>query len=366
MTPRTRSAFARGKRGNIAAAILILWTTLATIGCAAPEVEVKAPTGENTVAIASVPVPPSCQKAVARQSRRAGFALVIQAADVLAPDIISCIDDFYRKIHAVRGVLSIQSVTDEQVLVPGDLGVSAEPFVPPEGLDRSGRLARVGHFAGLIDPALLSPDLRVTALIVKLLPTSKENARAEIRKQLVELAKTAPAGLRATLSEYPVAARESLTWKTKTSLAALKIIDDSLRGGGVIEIGAACGRNDCLLDPGNVRAIDSLEKIIHSLPRVRASRSFVHVLRFANRASGHNSLPESADASLRLLAVMDTSSGIDLHTDKKFRRATIRVHFTTGNAADYCNLGKALKKQASKATSQALRFYVKRPGREGF
>jgi len=366
LTPRASNAFVRIGSGKSPAVILFLWSALAMIACATPETRVKAPTMDHAVVIASVPVTPSCQKAVARQSSRAGFALVIQAADILAPDIISGLDELYRKIHAIRGVLSIQSITDEQVLVPGDLGVSAEPFMPPEGLDRGGRLARVGRFAGLIDPALLSPDLRVSALIVKLLPTSKANARAEIRKRLLELARTSSAGLRATLSEYPVAARESLTWKTETSLAALKIIDDSLRGGGVIEIGADCGRDDCLLDPGNVLSIDSIEKSIRSLPRVRASWSFVHVLRFANRASGRTSLPESADAALQLLAVMDTSSGIDLHTDKKFRRATVRVHFTTGNAADYCGLGKALKKAALLATSQALRFYVKKPGREGF
>ncbi len=366
MTPRTGNMFVRFGHVTSPLACLILWTTLAAIGCSQPKPQVKAPAGERTVVIASVPVTPSCQRAVARQSGRAGFALVIQAADVLAPDVISGLDELYRKIHAIRGVLSIQSMTDEQVLVPGDLGVSAEPFMPPEGLDRDGRLARVGQFAGLIDPALLSPDLRVTALIVKLLPTSDENARADIRKRLLELAKTAPAALRVMLSEYPVAARESLTWKTETSVAALKIINESLRGGGVIEIGVACGRDDCLLDPGNLSAIDSLEKSIHSFARVKASWSFVHVLRFANRASGSNSLPESADAALRLLAVMDTSSGIDLHTDKKFRHGTIRVHFTTGNAADYCSLGKALKKASKDASSEKLRFYVKRPGREDF
>jgi predicted RND superfamily exporter protein len=337
--------------------------------CATVETkEVKEQPTERRVKVKTVSVSASCQKAIARQTGQAGFALVIHSAsDILSTERIEFLDRLYRKIHGTPGILSVNGIADEQVLSKTDLGIAVEPFVSDSHDDPNLRMIRYRKFSGLIDPVLLSSDQGVTILVVRLLPTSKKKARSDIRAQLHKLTKTAPAGIKINLVEYPVAAAESLTWHTEHALTGLKILNQRLAGAGVLEVGVSCKQDDCLLTPLHLSSISRFEKIVKAMPRVKATRSLATVLRHTNQAvSGVAQLPATADQALQLMAMLDLSSGIGLLVDKKNRRCIVRVYFETGNAADYCALGKALKKATKDSSSESLRFFVRKPEHRGF
>ncbi|MBW1810366.1 MAG: hypothetical protein JRJ87_19375 [Deltaproteobacteria bacterium] len=349
--------------------IIIAIGMLLLNSCATVEVkEVSKQPTERSVKIESVNVSSSCQKAIARQTGRAGFALVIHSdSDILSTERVEFLDKLYRKIHGTPGILSVNGIADEQVLSKTDLGVAVEPFVSDSHNDPNLRMIRYRKFAGLIDPVLLSADLGVTVLVVRLLPTSKKKARSDIRTQLHKLTQTAPAGIKINLVEYPVAAAEALTWHTEHALTGLKMLNRHLAGGGVLEVGVACKPDDCLLTPLHLSSILRFEKIVKAMPRVKATRSLATVLQHVNQAvSEVAQLPATADQALQLMAMLDLSSGIGLMVDKKNRRCIIMVYFETGNAAEYCALGKALKKATKDSSSESLRFFVRKPEHRGF
>jgi predicted RND superfamily exporter protein len=349
---------------------MIFWLLL-TAACAPPRVETKpaepAPAAEpEKKKVAAVST--KCLRALERQEHRAGFALVLVANDVLSPEQIERMDVLTRKIHGTPGVQSVRSITDEAVIKASDLGVSVEPFVSEADLETPAqRLERSRQFIDLIDPVLMSPDRKTAVLKVKLQRTAKKQARTDIRKRILDLVFAAPENVKLFLVEYPLAAVESMGWQTDNALAGLRALNQNLAGGGVLEVTVRCREDDCLLEPLHLTTIARFQHILESMPKIKATRSLVNVLLAASQAiAGQNRIPTTKNESLQLTALMSMGGGFRLLAEEGMRRGVVRVYFTTATAAEYCELGRALKRAAKESSSETLRFSVRRPEREGF
>jgi predicted RND superfamily exporter protein len=329
---------------------------------------VPAPTHQVQKKTAVVAVSNKCLQALQRQEHRAGFALVLVTDDVLAPEQIQRLDVLTRKIHGTPGVQSVSSINDEAVIKASELGVSVEPFVSETELETPvQRQLRSRQFQDLIDPVLLSKDRKTAALKIKLQRTSKKQARIDVRKRILDLVFAAPQNIKMYLVEYPLAAVESMGWQTDNAMAGLRHLNQNLAGGGVLEVTVRCREDDCLLEPLHLTTIARFQYILESMPKVKATRSVVNVLLAANRAvRGQNQIPTTRDESLQLTALMSTGGGFRLLAEEGMRRGVVRVFFTTSTAAEYCELGRALKRAAKESSSETLRFSVRRPGREDF
>jgi predicted RND superfamily exporter protein len=348
-----------------------IFPLLLAAACAPPPVTTK-PAGpspatqpeKTTVAAVSG----KCLQALQRQEHRAGFALVLLADDVLAPEQIERLDVLTRKIHGTPGVESVHSITDETVIKASELGVSVEPFVSEADLETPDqRQQRSLQFHDLIDPVLLSKDRKAAMLKIKLQRTAKKQARTDIRKRILDLVFTAPESIKLYLVEYPLAAVESMGWQTDNALAGLHELNKNLAGGGVLEVTVRCKEDDCLLEPLHLTTIARFQYILESMPKVKATRSLVNVLLAANRAvGGQNRIPTTKDESLQLTAMMSMGGGFRLLAEEGMRQGVVRVYFTTTSAAEYCELGRVLKRAAKESSIETLRFSVRRPGREGF
>jgi len=344
---------------------------LITAACAPPRVETRtagpAPaTGPEKKTVAAVSA--KCLQAVRRQEVRAGFALVLVADDVLSPEQIERLDVLTRKIHGTPGVQSVLSITDETVIRASELGVNVEPFVSEANLQTPAqRRARSLQFKDLIDPVLMSADRKTAVLKVKLQRTAKKQARTDIRKRILDLVFAAPESVKLYLVEYPLAAVESMGWQTDNAMAGLRALNQNLAGGGVLEVTVRCREDDCLLEPMHLTAIARFQYILESMPKVKATRSLVNVLLAANReVGGQNRIPATRDESLQLTAMMSMGGGFRLLAEEGMRRGVVRVYFTTTTAAEYCELGRALKSAAKESSTETLRFSVRRPERGGF
>ncbi len=339
-------------------------------GCAAPRVETRptpqiAPQAPKKAASA---VSGKCLRALRHQEQRAGFALVLTAPDVLSPGEVERRDVLTRKIHGTPGVQSVRSINDEAVLQASELGIHVEPFVSETALESpSQRQRRTGQFMDLIDPVLLSKDRRAAVLKVRLHPTTKKQARTDIRKRILGLVFAAPDTVKMYLVEYPLAAVESMGWQTDNALAGLRVLNRDLAGGGVLDVTVRCQAEDCLLEPLHLSSIARFQYILESMPRVKATRSLVNVLLAAGRAvRGQNQIPTTKDESLQFTAMMSTAGGFRMYAQEGLSRGVVRVYFTTGTAAEYCEFGRALKRAARESSTESLRFSVLRPKREGF
>ena len=328
----------------------------------------KAPTTRPEEKTAVAAVSSKCLQALERQELRAGFALVLVADDVLAPEEIERLDTLTRKIHGTPGVQSVRSITDETVIRASDLGVNLEPFVSEADLETAAqRQARSRQFLDLIDPVLMSKDRKTAVLKVKLQRTAKKQARTDIRKRILDLVFTAPGNIKLYLVEYPLAAVESMGWQTDNALAGLRELNENLAGGGVLEVTVRCREDDCLLEPLHLNTIARFQHILESMPKVKATRSLINVLLAASRAvGGQNRLPNTKDESLQLTAMMSMGGGFRMLAEEGMRRGVVRIYFTTTTAAEYCELGRALKRAAKESSSDTLRFSVRRPERGGF
>jgi predicted RND superfamily exporter protein len=350
---------------------LTIFLVLLTAACAPPRVETK-PAGPAPAAEPEkkkmAAVSGKCLRALERQEQRAGFALVLVAGDVLAPEQIERMDILTRKIHGTPGVQSVRSITDEAVIKASDLGVSVEPFVSEADLETPAqRQQRSRQFRDLVDPVLLSKDRKTAVLKVKLQRTAKKQARTDVRKRILDLVFAAPEDVKLYLVEYPLAAMESMGWQTDNALAGLQALNQNLAGGGVLEVTVRCREDDCLLEPLHLNTIARFQHILESMPKVKATRSLVNVLLAANRAVGdQNQIPTTKDQSLQLTALMNMGGGFRLLAEEGMRRGVVRVYFTTATAEEYCELGRALKRAAKESSSDTLRFSVRRPEREGF
>jgi predicted RND superfamily exporter protein len=321
---------------------------------------------EKKTAVAAVSG--KCLRAIEHQEHRAGFALVLVADDVLAPGQIERLDILTRKIHGTPGVQSVRSITDETVIRASELGVNVEPFVSEADLETPAqRQARSRRFLDLIDPTLMSKDRTTAVLKVKLQRTAKKQARTDVRKRILDLVFKAPESVKLYLVEYPLAAVESMGWQTGNALAGLRALNENLAGGGVLEVSVRCREDDCLLEPLHLTAIARFQYILESMPKVKATRSLVNVLLAANRAvRGQNQIPTTKDESLQLTALMNMGGGFRMLAEEGMRRGVVRVYFITATAAEYCDLGRALKRAAKESSTETLRFSVRRPEREGF
>jgi predicted RND superfamily exporter protein len=350
------------------AKILPLFLAMGLTGCAPPRVDTKPEPAPPPQKQATVAVSGRCLRALQRQEQRAGFALVLVASDVLSPEQIQRLDVLTRKIHGTPGVQSVRSINDEMVLKASELGVSVEPFVSEADLESPDqRQQRNSLFRDLIDPVLLSEDRKAAVLNVKLHPTTKKQTRTDVRKRILDLVFAAPDGVKMYLVEYPLAAVESMGWQTDNALAGLQVLNRNLAGGGVLEVTIRCREDECLLEPLHLTTIARFQYILESMPRVKTTRSLVNVLLAANRAvRGQKKIPATRNESLQLTALMNMGGGFRLYADESLRRGTVRVYFTTGNAAEYCELGQALKRAARESSTGSLRFSVRRPEREGF
>ena len=356
----------------LATRLLPLIAALGITGCAPPRVETQtetapapAPQPEKK---ATVAVSGKCLQALQRQEQRAGFALVLTADDILSPEQIRRLDVLTRKIHGTPGVQSVRSINDEAVIKASELGVSVEPFVSEADLETPAqRRKRNQQFRDLIDPTLLSKDRKAAVLKVKLQPTTKKQARTDIRKRILDLVFAAPENVKMYLVEYPLAATESMGWRTDNALAGLRMLNQNLAGGGVLEVTVRCKEDDCLLEPLHLTTIARFQYILESMPKVKATRSVVNVLLAASQAVlGKNQIPATRDESLQLTALMNMGGGFRLLAEEGLRRGVVRVYFTTSTAAEYCELGRVLKRAARESSTETLRFSVRRPEREGF
>jgi len=342
---------------------------LLAAACAPPRVATKpaepAPAaGPQKTAVAAVSG--KCLQALQRQEHRAGFALVLVADDVLSPEQIERLDVLTRKIHGTPGVQSVRSITDETVIKASELGVNVEPFVSEAELETPAqRRERSRQFQDLIDPVLLSKDCKTALLKIKLQRTAKKQARTDIRRRILDLVFAAPESIKLYLVEYPLAAVESMGWQTDNALAGLREMNHNLAGGGVLEVTVRCREDDCLLEPLHLTAIARFQYILESMPKVKATRSLVNVILAANRAvGGQNRIPTTKNESLQLTAMMSMGGGFRLLAEEGMRRGVVRVYFTTTTAAEYCELGRALKRAAKESSTNTLRFSVRRPERE--
>lgn len=340
-------------------------------GCAGTPEKQQTQPEDKPVNIARVQVPASCLSAVQRQDERAGLGLVVTGRDVLDEAAVAFLDDLYRKIHGTPGVRSVEVITDAAVLSIAEMDeqvLVAEPLVSSlQGAGYPQRIARVKQNFALIDPATLAPDLSATLVIVKLIKTSREEIRIDVHQRLRKLVEAAPASLTLHLVEYPLAAAASMHFPTERALAGIEILNRKLAGGGVLEVGVACPRSDCLLEPLSLATIVRFQRIAGALPRVKATRSIADLLRAAWRVfGGEERLPATQNQAMQLLALLQGTSGIDVHAGDHFKRGVVRVYFETGNAAQYCKLGKALKRAARESSTDSIRFKVLRPDRDGF
>lgn len=353
---------------SVSAKLLPLVLAMGMTGCTSPRIETRPVPAPEPEKKATVAVSGKCLEALQRQEQRAGFALVLVAGDVLSPEQVERLDVLTRKIHGTPGVQSVRSINDEVVLRASELGVSVEPFVSEADLKSPAqRRQRNEQFRDLIDPALLSTDRKAAILKVKLRPTTKEQTRTDVRKRILDLVFAAPEGIKMFLVEYPLAAVESMDWQTDNALAGLRVLNRDLAGGGVLEVTVRCREDDCLLEPLHLTTIARFQHILESMPKVKTTRSVANVLVAASRAvRGQNQIPTTRDESLQLIALMSMEGGFRLYADEKLRRGIVRVYFTTGNATEYCELGRALKRAARESTIETLRFSVRRPEREGF
>ena len=156
-------------------------------------------------------------------------------------------------------------------------------------------------------------------------------------------------------------------WQTDNALAGLKALNENLAGGGVLEVTVRCREDDCLLEPMHLNTIARFQHILESMPKVKATRSLVNVLLAANRAvADRNQIPTTKDQSLQLTAMMSMGGGFRMLAEEGMRRGVVRVYFTTATAAEYCDLGRALKRAAKESSTETLRFSVRRPERGGF
>lgn len=350
---------------------LMIFPLLLTAACAPPRVETQpegpVPTAEPEKKKVAA-VSGKCLQALQHQEHRAGFALVLVANDVLSPEQIERLDVLTRKIHGTPGVQSVRSINDEAVIKASELGASIEPFVSEADLETPAqRQQRSRQFRNLIDPVLLSDDRKTAVLKVKLQRTTKKQARTDIRKRILDLVFAAPESVKLYLVEYPLAAVESMGWQTDNALAGLRALNQNLAGGGVLEVTVRCREDDCLLEPLHLNTIARFQHILESMPKVKATRSLVNVLLAASRAlQGQNQIPTTKNESLQLTALMSMGGGFRLLAEEGMRRGVVRVYFTTATAAEYCELGRALKRAAKESSSDTLRFSVRRPEREGF
>jgi predicted RND superfamily exporter protein len=350
---------------------IMIFAVLMTTACSPavvgskPEPAATTPPEKKT---AVAEVSSKCLQALERQEFRAGFALVLVADDVLAPGEIERLDTLTRKIHGTPGVQSVRSITDETVIRASELGVNLEPFVSEADLETvAQRQARSRQFLDLIDPSLMSKDRKAAVLKIKLQRTAKKQARTDIRKRILDLVFAAPENVKLYLVEYPLAAVESMGWQTDNALAGLRELNRNLAGGGVLEVTVRCREDDCLLEPLHLNTIARFQHILESMPKVKATRSLVNVLLAASRAArGQNRLPTTKDESLQLTAMMSMGGGFRMLAEEGMRRGVVRIFFTTASAAEYCELGRALKRAAKESSSDTLRFSVRRPEREGF
>jgi hypothetical protein len=353
---------------SVRTSILVLISLAA--GCAAPQVATKSTPATAPEARHKAPpaVSGKCLRALQHQKQRGGFALVLTAPDVLSPEQVERLDVLTRKIHGTPGVQSVRSINDEAVIKASDLGVSVEPFVSEADLESpADRQRRTGQFLDLVDPVLLSKDRKAAVLKVKLHPTTKKQTRTDVRKRILDLVFAAPENIKMYLVEYPLAAVESMDWQTDNALAGLRVLNQDLAGGGVLQVTVRCQADDCLLEPLHLSTIARFQYILESMPRVKATRSLVNVLLAASRAArGQNQIPTTKDEALQLTALMSTGGGFRMYAEEGMRRGMVRIYFATGTAAEYCDLGRTLKRAARESSIESLRFSVRRPEREGF
>ncbi|MBN2496599.1 MAG: hypothetical protein JXR96_18565 [Deltaproteobacteria bacterium] len=346
-------------------ALLALGALLAA-GCRSAPAPLPAAEGPAPAQITAIPVTPACARAVSRQVDNSGFAVVISADELLSAGGMQALGDLFRRVRGIPCVRSVRDAGQLLVLAIDEMDLAAEPLVPAGGLAGAGLRERLGAFQEQIDPALLSADGRTTALLAELGRSADPKSDQRIRESILSALSDLPAGWQGYVVEYPVAAGESLRWQDRRARQALALLNRELAGGGLLEVGVACEGDDCLLEPRHLAAIDRFCRIAAAQRRVRAVRSLVDTIRAARKArSGDPALPGTQEEALGLLAALADSGGMRHLADERFQRAVVRVHFETGNAADYCTLGRNLKKAAREASGESLVFTVIKPGRSG-